>query len=325
MTEMLAYMQMPLVEGLPRAMAERLEASARALGGSVRGRVYVQGGPPTREIWDLIRAFDRITGERWVARLARFAERRRVDLRRLVDGPPPTPGLWALLDALTASDVGYLLVPSPAHFDGLGVPGHVVLRVISVIAPDVRIIYVDRDRGDRRSGLLVELEVPATASAEEVVALRVCERLVRSGLSDVTEPVRALIQEIVGDAARGGETGGSEAGSSERVRVEVRCLPDTGTVLVEFFGTRQYADGPMSPALRRICATFRGVTVRRFSGVGGGTVTRCAVSRPLYRQPPVAEPDMAELADVVHRYVAARGSCPLPAWTPTLSGERRSR
>ncbi|WP_139347724.1 hypothetical protein [Nocardia donostiensis] len=260
-----------------------------------------------------------------MARLTRFAERRRVDLRRLVDSPPPTPALWALLDTLAASDVGYLLVPSPAHFDGLGVSRHAVLRAISAVAPDVRIIYVDPNPGGVRSGLLVEVDVPVTSSAADAVALRVHERLSRSGLSDAAEPVRALVQVIVADAAQATEARSHGVGSPERVRVEVRCPPDTGTVLVEFFQTQEYTNEPMSSALQRICATFHGVTVRRFSGVCGGTVTRCAVLRSQHQQSPVVESGMGKLADAVHRYVSARGSCPLPAWVSALPSGRRSR
>lgn len=318
------YMRLPLAGSAPGAMAEQLEELARARGGSVWGRVFCQPGSPARDLWALLEAFDQETGESLTTRLASFAQHRHIDLRRLLNAAPPTSALWALLDNLAQSDAEYVLVPSPEHLEGLGVPKQVLLRLISRVTA-AQVVFADTQMDERRCRLIAEIQVPATPSAQEAAALRIRERLLRSGFADIVETVLTLTRIIVADIVQTGAAA-ARRGEPDQVHVKVRCLPDTRTVTVEFAEAHTYTGEPISPALRQVCAASGDTIVRRFAGVDGRTVTRCTVPRPQPQQPQqpqTAEPSMAELAEVVHRYVAARGSCPLPDWVPELPDGRQ--
>ncbi|CAM4378416.1 hypothetical protein NONI108955_23500 [Nocardia ninae] len=324
---MFGYVQLAAAQTSPNRMAEQLEESARSYGGSVWGRIFCEARSPVRDLWALLHAFDRESGAQVVARLWQFAERERVDLEKLLRSAPPTSALWSLLDALDNADAGHLLVPSPEHFDNLGVPRHVLLHRISQVAPQAKVLYVDSSLGcGERPGRIAEFEVPAFSLAEEIVELNLRKQLTRSGLGDLVEAVDDLMHELVGDAVRASVTNlGSEPG---RMRVEVWCPPESATVMVELYETRDHADEPVSEAVQQICGTDHGGSARRARSDTGGTVTRCEIPLPgLDRRnrrahPPMPETNTAELTCPRRRPFDDQGHWLPPGWAPSLPGGR---
>lgn len=118
---MYGYMQLRLVGSQRAEMEGRLEELAASNGGTVQGRVFCEEGPPIATLWSMLLALDERSGGRAAEQLRQLAWREGFDLKRLLGAAPPTSALWALLDALSRWRGSCVIVPSPDHFDGLGV------------------------------------------------------------------------------------------------------------------------------------------------------------------------------------------------------------
>ncbi|MGW5383948.1 hypothetical protein [Nocardia sp. NPDC003963] len=285
MSAMYAYVQPELISASPRTIIEDLEESARALGGSVWGRVYAQGPSPASELWSLVAAFDHAHGATVAADLERFAEESGTDLRALVTAPPPTPALWSLLDALTHPDAGYLLVPSPDHLDGLGIPKAAIQRLISRLAPQVHVVHLDtRPAGSR--GIVADIDIPAAALAQDIVTLRVRQRLQRAGLVDIAGVVEELLTEMLAEAVHAST---HTPGDPDHLHIQVLCPPETTTVAIDVIETRDHSNAPIGDGLQRICAQT-GATPHRWRSETGGTLTRCLLPLPDALRPTAPQP-----------------------------------
>ncbi|WP_040837361.1 hypothetical protein [Nocardia brevicatena] len=285
MSAMYAYVQPGLIGSSPRTIIEELEESAHALGGSIWGRVYAQEPSPVGELWALVTAFDHAHGGTIAADLERFASESGTDLHTLLTAPPPTSALWALLDALTHPDAGYLLMPSPEHLDGLGVPKTLIQRLISRLAPHVHVVHLDtRPAGGR--GVIVAVDVPAAALAQDIVSLRVRQRLQRAGLADITPMVDALLTEMVAEAMY---ASARTPGNPDQLHIAVLCPPENTTVVIDVVETRDHSQAPIGDGLQRICIQT-GATPQRWRSDTGGTLTRCLLALPDTLQPTMVQP-----------------------------------
>lgn len=274
--EILGYVQSRLVGHSRRATAGRLEESARAYGGTAR--LYYESPNPARALWRLVETLDARSGSDLAARLWQAADEQGIDLRRLLGGPPPAAALLALLGALAESETGYLLVPSPAHLDGLAVSRSALRHLIARIAPQCRVIFLDPDPAAGGRGLVAEVEVVATAPmAVEIVTAHVQQNLRRRALTDVLDPVLAVVTELVSEAVHAADASASALGS--RVRVEVLCPPQSPAVVVDVIETRDHTADPISAVVQRICTAAHATADRSRTGAGG-TLTRCWVPLP---------------------------------------------
>jgi hypothetical protein len=285
MSAMYAYVQPGLINASPRTIVEELEESARALGGSVWGRVYAQEPSPVGELWALVSAFDHAHGGTVAADLERFAEESGTDLHALLTAPPPTSALWSLLDALTHPDAGYLLMPSLDHLDGLGVPKTLIQRLISRLAPQVQVVHLDARPADGR-GVIAAVDIPAAALAQDIVSLRVRQRLQRAGLADIATMVDALLTEMVAEAI---QASARTPGNPDQLHIQVLCPPETTTVVIDVVETRDHSGASIGDGIQRICART-GATPHRWRSDTGGTLTRCLLPLPDTRQPTMAQP-----------------------------------
>lgn len=284
MSAMYAYVQPELIGASPRAIIEELEGSARAMGGSVWGQVYAQESSPVSELWALVVAFDRAYGATVAADLERFAAESGSDLNALLTAPPPTSTLWSLLDALTHPDAGYLLIPSPEHLDGLGVPKTLIQRLISRLAPQTRVVHLDTQSANGR-GIIAAVDVPAAALAHDIVSLRVRQRLQRAGLADVATMVDELLTEMVTEAMY---ASARTPGNPDQLHIRVLCPPETSTVVIDVTETRDHSSTPIGDGIRQICIQT-GATPHRWRSDTGGTLTRCLLPLPDTRQPTIAQ------------------------------------
>lgn len=296
--EMYGYMQLRLVGSQRADMEARLEELAASNGGTVQGRVFCEDGPPIETLWSMFLALDESSGGQMADQLRQIAWRDGVDLKRLLAGGPPTSALWALLDALSRWGGSYVIVPSPDHFDGLGVPRKVLLERISEIDGAVSVLYLDpgtsEARVDRREArlsethallggdravLLGKVEVDASGLAVEIVRLSAYRHLMRAGLSDVAEQVDALMGEIIGEAVRF-TIRASLATDANRLTVRLLRFPETLVVQVE--ETREHSDDPISVQVEGLCDRHSGGHVGREALDGGGTLTWFELPLPGY-------------------------------------------
>lgn len=285
MSAMYAYMQPGLISASPRTIIEKLEESARVMGGSVWGRVYAQGPSPASELWSLVAAFDHAHGGTVAADLERFAAESGTNLHALVTAPPPTPALWSLLDALAHPDAGYLLIPSPDHLDGLGVPKALIQRLISRLAPQVHVVHLDtRPAGGR--GIVADIDIPAAALAQEIVSLRVRQRLQRTGLVDIAGVVEKLLTEMIAEAVQAST---HTPGYPDQLHIQVLCPPETTTVAIDVIETRDHSNIPIGDGLQQVCVRT-GATPHRWRSETGGTLTRCLLPLPDVLRPTVPQP-----------------------------------
>ncbi|WP_157124026.1 hypothetical protein [Nocardia mexicana] len=299
-TVMWGYLRLALAGGSARVIEGEIERLAGEFGGSVRGRLFREAGAPAPLLWSLVDEADRQADGAVIAAVRAIADRRRVDLDRLLRAAPPTPALWRLLDALAVSGSGdrpgRLIVPSEDHFDGLGVSKALVLHQIAVTAPDVVVTYLDPggeaggvDRGARlgecgpdedRSGVIAD--VPVHAHAEEAVDLVLCNMLVqleRRGLSDLEERASGVVRALVGAATD------DASAMSNTLRVQARCPSGARTLAVEVWETRDHSTDPVPDGVYMLADLDRGGVVRRCrSRVTGATVTRCDLPLPGYER-----------------------------------------
>ncbi|MEV0299074.1 hypothetical protein [Nocardia sp. NPDC050710] len=216
--------------------AARLEEFANSYGGSVADRVYYERGSAVGALWSLIQTVDNDLGGQVLPRLHAVAQHNAMSVDQLVRSPLPTPALWWLLDELSNAGGGHLLVPSPAHFDQLGVPRHILLHRISELTPMVHVVFTDPEPGSSEPGLVAEVVVPAFHLAEEIIGVNLRQRLPRAGLGDVVEPIMALVHELI--SASLDKPAAELATEHNSIRVRVLCPPGSSTVAVEFYESR---------------------------------------------------------------------------------------
>ncbi|WP_218024926.1 hypothetical protein [Nocardia pseudovaccinii] len=240
---MFGYINLDLVGTSRAAMEARLEEFANSYGGTVEGRIFCEQGSAVRVLWSLIREADSDFGGGVIPRVYAAARHRTVSMDRLLGSPSPTPALWRLLDALAHSDGGYLLVPSAAHFEHLGVPRHVFLQRISNLTPTVQVLFLDSGPWSSEPGLVAEFEVPAFP-AEEFIWMNLRQRLARAGLGELVEPIGRLLHEVVGAALN--DTAADPSLVHNTFRVRVLCPPESSTVVVEILDMRESSDEPVT-------------------------------------------------------------------------------
>ncbi|MFI9507320.1 hypothetical protein [Nocardia sp. NPDC052566] len=297
---MWAYLQVRLVgDSRVAAVSAELEELAASYGGSVRGNVFRESGSAVGVLWGLVEELnltDQIQG---------LAQRKHLDLRRVIGSPPSTPALWSLLGKLDGARGGYLFVPSPAHFGGFGVPEAVVLRRITAIRPAVSVIYLDptptapRPR-QARTGWLGEWRVDANGIAVTIAQHSARHRLSRAGLGDLVDPVSILLGELVGDAVKAAAADPTAPPNT----LTIRLSADTSLLVVEIDETRHHASQPVSEAVQAICAVRPGGDFTRCSHPRG-TLTRCALPLPVAETATTTEPtdvSRIELADALQRW-----------------------
>jgi hypothetical protein len=248
----------------------------------------------------MVQACDQESGGQVIERLWQLARRHGIDLQRLLNSPPPTPALWTMLDRLTDAESGYLLVPSPRHFDHLGIPRTTLLRLIARVAPQVRVVFLDSHSDSEKRGLIARVDVPAAELAVEIVDLTVRERLARAGLGHVVASVLAVLHELVDDAIR---ASAASVEDPSRIRVEVLRPSGTSTVSVRFLETRDHADEPINATVWRRCNPTAGGSVRRLRGAEGGTVTLCELPLQMLSSDPV--PTVPVAGEPRHQHAAA--------------------
>lgn len=274
--DMLGYIQSRLVGDSARATAYRLEDSARVYGGSVR--IFHEAASPVQVLWGLLEAFDAEMGTEIAGQMWRFAYDRGLDMGRVLESPPPATALLALLGAVAESDPGYVVVPSLTHFDGLSVPRQLIRQLITRIAPQCRVIDLDRGHEHGRAGSIAEIDVvPAAPMAVQIVATHVRRELNLRALGDVISPVLAVLNELVGEAVQ--HAAADPDSPASRLRVEVVCPPESTTVIVDVIESRDHVDEPVSAPILRYCAAAN-ATVHRFRSNTGTTLTRCEVPLP---------------------------------------------
>ncbi|MEV3961583.1 hypothetical protein AB0M34_11890 [Nocardia sp. NPDC050193] len=315
MTATFGFIQTQVTGSSPRTTAERLQASARTYGAPVLEHTFVQPRSPVDDLWALVQACDQESGGQVLERLRQLARRHGIDLQRLLDSAPPTPALWTMLDRLASAESGYLLVPSPQHFDHLGVPRTTLLRLIARVAPQVRVVFLDSHSDREQRGVIARVDVPAAELAVEIVDLTVRERLARAGLGHVVASVLGVLHELVGDAIRATT---ASVGDLGRIHVKVLRPAGTPTVSVQFFETRDHADEPVSETVWRMCNPTAGGHVRRLRRAEGGTVTLCEL--PL--QMPYPDPPVSGVGEPGHQHAVAETRPSRSGWTRPLTGER---
>ncbi|WP_330231460.1 hypothetical protein OHA40_02605 [Nocardia sp. NBC_00508] len=281
------YLQLSLVGERADEVTGELEALAAHFDGSIKGRVFAELEPPGQALWSMLTA-----GEH--ERIRATAARRRIALERVLGGPPPTTALWMLLDTLARcnGEPTYLLVPSPQHFDGLGVPRDLMLRRFADACPSLLVRYADSAQAtllldgqplretsaDDGSGALVDLTVEAFAHPVEVVRSYARWKLSRAGLGDLVEPVDSLMRLLVGAAVDDPTTAGDN-----RLRVVIHP-PQATTLTLEVWETGDHSDEPVGGKVRQLVDP--GGTVERYRSAPGGTVTCCELVLPTARSRP---------------------------------------
>ncbi|AYF75292.1 hypothetical protein D7D52_17025 [Nocardia yunnanensis] len=290
---MYAYVRLALTITTPaREAVEDIEELALRYGGSVLGRVYYEKGSPVPVLLSLLAGIDKELDGEVFPLLRTSAADHRLDLQQLLDAPPPTPALWSLLDAIAAGGEAevYVFVPSPEHFDGLGVPRQTVLQRIYEIAPRVNVLYLDRyvDAADhrpgrrlpggstpphRKHGVLLERALNQVPAAPQIACSIANEKLSRAGLRELVGPVSAALTELVGDfiATRPGE--------ANQMQLRIECRPGTDRLALEVWETRGRERGAVSATVAAIVEPVGG-SVARWPSTAGGTITRCEFPLP---------------------------------------------
>ncbi|MEV0027867.1 hypothetical protein [Nocardia sp. NPDC050793] len=228
-------------------------------------------------------------------RLQQIAQARGVDLDRVFDAKSPrTQRLWQIMDALEGSAGGHLIVPSRAHFSGLGPSGRAVIARLTRM-PQAHLYFLEPPDVDlfeplpgaeahevapaRRDGehVLVESRVGAIPT---VTRLEVIEELARRGWPELMEPVDGLYLALVEDATAAAEAAGvlsfGVGGGDGVIRLLQR---EDGLLVVELEESRHRVDEP-SARLSALCANAQ----RHIAH--GRTFTRCTL-------PPEFAPQLA--------------------------------
>lgn len=307
MTPTFGYLQLSLVGDRAGQVMRMFEELARYCGGSVQGRVFAELEPPAEVWWKMLTPGNR-------EQLRATAARREIVLNRVLGSPPPTTALWMLLDALAGCDgeLTYLLVPSPQHFDGLGVPRDLMLRRMSDACPSLLVVYADSPATqlregrslarlgeislDDQPGTLVDVTVGAFADPVGVVLSHTHWGLSRAGLSSLVQPVDSLMRLLVGAAVS------HVTADANRLQVRVVRPPLAATLAVEVWESRDHSDEPVSGEVIELVDPDSGGTVKRHRSPAGGTLTRCELALPGSER--TDQVGTAELTAVLHEYVA---------------------
>ncbi|WP_433635534.1 hypothetical protein [Nocardia sp. CA-120079] len=227
-------------------------------------------------------------------RVAVLARERGIALDLLLEASAPTTGLWQLIAALETAGGGYVLIPSPAHLEGFGVPKETVWRRISDINGS-EVVWVDDEQQPlgldpygSTAGVIAEFGVNPFGAATAIARATVEQRLGRAGLRHMVSAVDAVMVEVVGAAER--RWAESVDTLTEKLSVRVICPPGAAVLVVEIHETRDFSDIPISTTLRQICNPLMGGNATRFRAPTGGTVTLCELGL----SPATVEPSQSD-------------------------------
>ncbi|WP_067721682.1 hypothetical protein [Nocardia yamanashiensis] len=223
--------------------------------------------------------------------------------------PGPTLDvLWSLYAAVaTAGPQQHVVMPTPAHLDGLAESRSLLLQRFTDLRAQVWYLSTEANSvTDRRhavsvlpdmggASLVGEFTCRALPTSEPVARLHLHEDLTRAGLRDMVDAAEAVVVSLVVDAVRAAQSEISAASpiyaeiDAQFNQLTVRLSRTADELLIEVHETRAHSDEPI-----RVTVSSRG-RASRTRARDGGTVTWCAL--PLARE-------WHELGDAVGRYTA---------------------
>lgn len=320
------YVVVSLVTATTMTVLEARFAEVAALyGASLDGRMYYEHGCPAPLLWSLITDSDQAAAQH----ITTLACRRGVNLDKLLaTSTGHATAFWQLAAALETAGGGYVLIPSPIHLDGMGIPQDVLRRRIADL--NGQVIWIDAPKPSiancvpiTSTGLVAQFRLTAFGAATAVARATIEQRLSRAGLRHMVDAAVAVVVEVVEAAEQRWSKDILDA-FGEDIIVRLTCPPDADALVVEIHESRENSGDPVAGMPQQISHAHPVGNTIRFQPAAGGTVTRCTI--PLTSPDPESNTadnpergSIAALADALHRYRSTvTETCPTQAVeTPT--------